>query len=271
MIGMPLNLDISFVILTWNSDDFIGKCLQSIEQSLAESPFSCEVLIVDNGSADDTIPTIEQMKGAVSFDLDLICLPENMGTTYPRNLAMKKACGRFICVMDSDVTLFPGVLEKLISNLDHNSRIGLAAPRILYPSGKLQKSVDKFPTLVHKAYRYFFLKRLEEKEGRQAGTDLPVEVDYAISALWLMKKQIIDTVGLLDEKIFYAPEDVDFCLRVWKHGYTIEYDPTVSVIHHTQEISRGFKFNAAFRSHLKGLLYYFLKHRYFLTAPKLSK
>jgi len=96
------------------------------------------------------------------------------------------------------------------------------------------------------------------------------DVDYAISAFWLFHRSLLDKVGLLDEKIFYAPEDVDFCLRIWKAGLRIVYQPSVSVIHHTQEISRGWKLNSAKINHLKGLVYFFVKHRYLFTPPQFS-
>ena len=93
------------------------------------------------------------------------------------------------------------------------------------------------------------------------------DVDYAISAFWLFHRSLLDKVGLLDEKIFYAPEDVDFCLRIWKAGYRIVYQPSACIIHHTQEISRGWKLNSAKINHLKGLVYFFIKHRYFMRKP----
>jgi hypothetical protein len=60
-------------------------------------------------------------------------------------------------------------------------------------------------------------------------------------------------------------------LEIWKAGYQIQYDPTVSVVHHTQEISRGFKFNKAKIEHVKGLIYLYCKHAFFLRPPKLMK
>ena len=87
----------------------------------------------------------------------------------------------------------------------------------------------------------------------------------------MFPKEVLNEVGLLDEKIFYSPEDVDYCIRVWKKGYTIDYFPDVKMIHDAQEISRGkaFKINFFTLSHLKGLIYLFLKHRYILSGRNL--
>jgi GT2 family glycosyltransferase len=77
----------------------------------------------------------------------------------------------------------------------------------------------------------------------------------------------LEKVGFLDEKIFYSPEDVDYCLRIWQAGFKIHYLPTVSVIHNTQEISRGYKLNRAKLSHIAGLFYLFYKHGYLFRRP----
>ena len=183
-------MDISFVILTWNSEKYIEKCLSSIAVSFGCGSLTYEVLIVDNGSKDDTITIIKDYKKKLPFELKLTILEKNMGTTYPRNLAITMARGLYLCVMDSDVELYPEVIEKLKSNLEKDPSIGLTVPRLLYPSGNLQKSIDEFPTVFRKVYRYFFLKQLEKKENREYKLPPPQYVDYAISAVWFLKKML---------------------------------------------------------------------------------
>ena len=257
-------MDLSFIILTWNSEKYIEKCLSSIVESLESSLLNYEVLIADNGSQDNTITFIKEQKGT---KVRLIELGRNTGTTYPRNLAVKKAKGEYLCIMDSDVEIFPGTIESLILDLKKDRSVGLVVPKLIYPGGNLQKSTDQFPTALQKAYRYFFLKKIEAKENKKKNLNRPTFVDYAISALWVTKRSTFMQVGLLDEKIFYSPEDVDFCLRLWKTEYKILFDPRTFATHHTQEISRGFKLNKAFFYHIKGLGYYFMKHRYLFFPP----
>jgi GT2 family glycosyltransferase len=83
----------------------------------------------------------------------------------------------------------------------------------------------------------------------------------------MLPRTTIERVGLLDENFFYSPEDVDYCLRVWMAGLSILYNPHVTAIHHTQELSRKFTINSAFLSHVNGLFYYFRKHRYLFKKP----
>jgi GT2 family glycosyltransferase len=265
-------VDVTFIILTWNSEKFIHKCLKTLIASLQATNLEFEVFVVDNGSKDNTVNLINEFYSQYPDSINPIFLEKNTGTTYSRNLALKQAKGKYICCLDSDMEVNPGVIQKLIKTLQSNQQIGLVVPKLVYPTGQLQKSTDIFPTVFNKIYRYFFLKRIEFNEHRKSRSLIqitePFEVDYAISAMWVFKRELLDKIGLLDEKIFYAPEDVDYCLRIWKAGYKILYDPSVSCIHHCQEISRGFKFNQATINHIKGLLYYFKKHRYFFVNPK---
>jgi GT2 family glycosyltransferase len=227
---------------------------------------------VDNGSEDNTISIIEDFKNnAQNINIIPFYLERNMGTTYSRNLALKKAKGDFICIMDSDVEVGKGIFEKLIQVLKKNDEVGLIAPKLVYPDGRPQKSNDNFPTIFTKIWRYFFLKVIERKTLSPSDESSPIPVEYAISAMWMIKRELINNIGLFDENIFYAPEDVDFCLRIWKAGYKVYYYPSISCVHDAQEISRGLKINAASVKHLQGLLYYFKKHGYLFKRPNFTK
>jgi len=264
-------VEVSVVILTWNSEKYITKCLKSLIDDIENGKFSYEVHIVDNGSSDGTCAIIDAFRQQYGNSIKPVYLDRNKGTTYSRNIALRKSQGGFVFIMDSDVEVFPGTIERLTASLRENGPAGIIAPKLVYPNGNLQKSTDAFPTLYTKIYRYFFLKSLEKKEAGMARDECIREVDYAISAVWALRDEVVEKVGLLDEKIFYAPEDVDYCLRVWKAGYKILYNPHITCTHHTQEISRGFKINKATIHHIRGLIYYFWKHKYFLRKPEFSR
>lgn len=260
-------MDISFIMLTWNSEKYIKNCLKTLIGDLRSFECTYEIFIIDNGSLDGTRLIIESFKSQLPDNIKPIFLVKNTGTTYSRNLAMKQAIGKYICVMDSDVEVMPGSIENLIRKIGNNQKIGLIAPKLNYPSGVLQKSTDSFPTLYNKLRRYFFLKLIEKKENRENKVIQAIEVDYAISAMWVMTSDVMKDVGLFDEKIFYAPEDVDYCLRIRQAGYKIVYDPDTVAVHHTQELSRGIKLNRAKFEHVKGLVYYFNKYNTWFKRP----
>jgi GT2 family glycosyltransferase len=264
-------VDLSFAILTWNSEKYLERCVSSIEHALDKTGFVYEILVLDNGSKDGTPRLLARLAEASQGRLVPYYEDTNTGTTRSRNRLFAAARGDYLCVMDSDVELAAGVIDALLPLLARDNGLGIVVPRIVYPSGAWQKSFDRFPTVTDKINRFFRLREIEEREGRQMeNRTQPFCVDYAISAFWLMRRSLLRTVGLLDERIFYAPEDVDFCLRVWKAGFRVLYDPSVTVVHHTQEISRGMKINMAKLNHLMGLGYYFLKHRYLLRRPEFT-
>jgi GT2 family glycosyltransferase len=95
------------------------------------------------------------------------------------------------------------------------------------------------------------------------------DVDTAISACWFIRREHWDKVGDLDEMIFYAPEDLDYSVRVWKAGFRILYYPQFTVLHHTQQITHRKPLSSSSLSHVRGLLYYYLKHGGWFIRPRI--
>lgn len=262
-------MDLSFVILSWNSKNHLVRCLASIENKLPINEWKYEIFVVDNGSVDGSVPWLREQAQHKPGIVKPIFLDHNTGTTYSRNRALKQCEGDYIIVLDSDVVLHADTVPVLKKTIEAQTGVGMVVPKLLYGSGQLQKSTDEFPTVFRKFERLFFLKSIEEREASASLVDENSNVDYAISAFWMFPKHVLEKVGLLDEKIFYAPEDVDYCIRVWKAGFRIIYVPSAVATHYAQEISRGFKLNKAKIEHIKGLIYYFIKHRYFFRKPTL--
>jgi GT2 family glycosyltransferase len=257
------SLDISFVILSWNSARVLDGCLGSIKSDLADSGLSYEAILIDNGSTDGSIEKLRKFKQE-GHPLIVVPLGHNTGTTFSRNIALKMARGKYICVLDSDIEFCQAkTLESLITVLDREPRAGILSPMLRYASGNHQKSFDSFPTIANKLKRLFFLRKMERFEGLQQfhAKDL-IEVDYTISAFWLFNRELLGSIGYLDEKIFYAPEDVDFCLRSWLGGHAVLFCSDVKVVHLAQEISRKKPFSKSARRHLAGLAYFFMKYGY---------
>lgn len=260
---------LSSVVLSWNSSRHIESCILSLLKEGAGH--YDEVWVVDNGSADGTVEILERLVREHRPRLTVRYLDKNAGTTVSRNIALKQVRGQYIAIVDSDVVVPEGTIAPLIARLASDQLCGLLAPRLLYPSGQLQMSTDVFPTIFRKIGRLFMLKAMERRLDGEGGSHQPRDVDYAISAFWMIRRDVLDTVGLLDENIFYSPEDVDYCLRVWNAGYKVMYDPAVHAIHCAQEISRRFPLSRAAISHAAGLMYFFRKHRYALSTRGLYR
>ncbi len=250
---------VSFVVLCLNSERHIGRCVRSLLQD--QSTEEDEVWLVDNGSSDGTGAILDRLKDEYPTQVQVVKLDRNLGTTLPRNIALRSAAGRYIAIVDSDAELPDGTVARLIARYEREPAAGILVPRLVYADGRPQMSTDLFPTIGRKLLRYVALRAMESRQKRAAETEIR-EVDYAISAFWLMSREVVAAVGYFDEEIFYSPEDVDYCIRVWQSGRRVLCDPSVLVIHDAQEISRTFIPGRATFSHLRGLFYLFRKHRY---------
>ncbi len=230
-----------------------------------------EIIVIDNGSSDGSISVFDHFAHILPDNFRLVLLKTNKGTTYPRNIGLKKAQGKYICILDSDTELVKGELTDVIRLLDENREIGIVAPRLLLENGSVQNSVKKFPTFWHKLIKIpkalFGIRTLEVDFYNGFPFEKETEVDSAISACWFFRRELLETVGMLDENIFYSPEDLDYCLRVYKAGKKILFFPCVTLIHFTQQISHKKPFSKVSLSHFRGLLYYFGKHGGWIFPP----
>ena len=263
---------ISFIILSWNSEKYIANCFDSIISACREEGIKYEIIVIDNGSKDRSLEIINKYSRQQPDSFKKIVLNKNRGTTYTRNLGLKKASGGYICILDSDTEIREGSLSKLLGTLDGDKRIGMIVPKLILNDGSVQNSVKKFPVFWHKISKLpttFFnikVRNFDFYENFPFESETPV--DSAISACWFFKRDLLFQVGLLDENIFYAPEDLDYCLRVWNAGKKILYYPKVIILHHTQQISHKKPLSKTAISHFFGLLYYYRKHGGWFTKCK---
>ena len=260
---------LSAVILCFNSARHIDAAVRSLAAECARLGEPCEIFVVDNGSRDGSLALLERLEAEFPDLLRVIRNPVNTGTTVSRNMALRRARGRVLLIMDSDIVVPAGCLAALLARLTSSPRAGLVAPRLVYPDGRPQLSADVFPTLTHKLRRLIGLRGMERDLAAPDGGVR--RVDYAISAFWLLPRHVVARVGLLDERIFYSPEDVDYCLRIWAAGYEVIQDGAVVAIHDAQEISRGFRRPGFALRHAAGLAYLFAKHRYWLGRARLYR
>jgi len=260
---------ISFIIITWNSEKHIEECILSAINKCKKENKGYEVIVVDNNSQDKTKKIIKNLKQKSSGKVSLILLNKNLGTTKTRNIAIKKSKGDIICFLDSDAVLKKGSLRLLFEKLRLKDT-GIIAPKILFSDGRVQKSVKRFPTILNKLLKIKKIISGIEPKHNEYYSKMPLEegrVDSAISACWFLRKETIGQVGLFDEKIFYSPEDLDYCLRMWRSKRSVLYYPFFDVMHYTQQLTYKKPLNYISLTHIRDLIYYFLKHRYFFKAP----
>ena len=268
---------IGFVILTWNSEKVIGKCLRSISEL---KDVEAEVIVIDNGSADGTLDTVRQYRQELGGRLTVLRYLKNVGTTVSRNVGIKRLLDReidYICILDSDTEVNDEAFLLLDSEMKSHPGYGIIGPTLVTSGGVVQMSARAFPTALEKFYKAVPIASVQAK-GEAMERQLPEDenavswpVDYLMSACWLVRPEVFDKAGLLDEKIFYAPEDAEFCIRVWKAGYEVAFCPGARIIHEWQRLSKKKLISKMNWEHIKGLGHMFRKHRYFVSADTIRR
>jgi exopolysaccharide biosynthesis polyprenyl glycosylphosphotransferase len=255
--------DVSIAIITWNSRQLLQDCLESIYTGNKGIDF--EIIIVDNGSRDGTIAMLRERFPAAR----LIENTRNRGVAPARNQALQAATGEFVLILDADTRVAPGAIASLVSFARSTPEAGIIGAKMLDPHGSLQFTCRRFPTIFTPFLRSLqiiptFRNHRLMREQMMAGWDHNSirEVDYVTGACQLIRREVLKEVGLLDEKIFYGPEDADFCLRAQSHGWKIFYYPHATVVHHRTDHS----LRRLSWKHLWAIFYFFQKHGYLFNA-----
>ena len=261
-------LDLSIIVLTWNSASFIPDCFRSLERAV--QGIGHEIIVVDNGSRDDGL----RLLCSIVQRARVIRNTTNRGVAAARNQGLAAAIGRYLWLLDVDTRFLDGDMKALIRFMDRNRDVGLAGCRLVYLDGSTQRSCRKFPTVTSKLCRRLQgprLGRWQAAEDYDPETASVQEVDYVIGAYQLIRREAFQAIGYLDEGIFYGPEDVDYCLRLWKGGWRVIYYPHVSVLHYEQRITQRHLLSRITWEHVVGLLHYFRKHGYWFSREKLYR
>jgi len=258
----------SLVILTWNSTDLLRACLQSLPRAL--TVYSFEVVVIDNGSRGYTPASLR-----LEFPwMQLIVNRDNRGVAPGRNQGIGVAQGEYIILLDDDTAVEPGAFDRLIAYMETHPHVGLCAPKLIGIEGNLHLTCRFYPTLFDKLARQVPLAYVQQlrRENEMADWDHNSirAVDYVIGACQVIRRDALLSVGLLDERIFYGPEDVDFCLRLRQIGWQIIYNPDAVVVHKERRVARSF-FSRLSWKHLWGISYYFWKHQYLFSRKRLYR
>lgn len=260
---------IGFIILTWNSEKYIGSCIEAVQKI---ENYDIKVIVIDNGSTDSTLEQITKDRNT-----EIIRLDKNAGTTVSRNIGIKKAseCD-FICILDSDTIINQEAVDGLINVLQEDKANAIAGPKMADSRGVIQNSGRKIPSAAEKMLKVLPCKAAKKKaqELEKYSDIFDVEcrpVGYLMSACWMIKREVIEKIGLLDEKIFYAPEDAEYCIRAWKSGYRVIYCGNVQIVHEWQRLSRKKIFSRHNYEHIKGLFYLYRKYHFCLSSKKLEE
>lgn len=214
---------ISVIIVSYNSEDFIKKCVGSVLKNLDQDG---ELIILDNNSTDKTVAILEKFLPKIK----LIKSDQNLGFSKGNNKAAKEAAGDFLFFLNPDTEIKRPIFTELIDFYKSSVDAGVIGPKLVLPNGQVQESVKHLPTIWGAIKEFIFGVKYAYSQYVPKSNKLQ-EVEAVYGAAMLIKKDLFEKLKGFDEKFFLYYEDVDLCKRVREAGKKIYYYPGVETTH----------------------------------------
>ncbi|HEY3267556.1 MAG TPA: glycosyltransferase family 2 protein [Armatimonadota bacterium] len=224
---------LSVIILNWNAREWLERSVGSaLAQDTGGRPF--EVVFVDNASADGSADFVRQRFP----EARVMALPENRGFAGGNNAAIAETTGEFVLLLNPDTITHPGAFAALLNFAEANPEAGIVGPKLLNPDGSLQYSCRHFATLEAGLFRNTPLGKLFPNNRfardylmKDNPHDRTMPVDWVSGAAIFIRRELLETVGTLDESFFMYEEDVDLCYRAHEAGSEVWYEPAGVITH----------------------------------------
>ncbi|MEA2016405.1 MAG: glycosyltransferase family 2 protein [Actinomycetota bacterium] len=233
-------MDISIIIVNYNSLDFIKNCIKSIENDVEKDGLDYEILLVDNNSDDGSVKFLKG-KSRENSRLYLIENKSNTGFSKASNKGTLKARGHYLLFLNPDTKFLSGNFSELVrfyEERDKNGKAGVTGAKILNSDGTLQYGQRSFPTPARQFYESYFLHKIFRK-NRIFGSyflswwdhDKAREVDWLTGSFMFIKRDYFLEAGMFDGDYFMYSEDTDLCLKLKRRNYKNYYFPDMVIEH----------------------------------------
>lgn len=266
--------DVSIIIVNYNTLGLLRDCLNSVVQTEGRA---CQVIVVDNASADGSAEMVER-----EFpDVLLVRNSQNAGFAKANNHGMRFAKGKYILLLNSDTIVRLGAIGNMSEFLDSHPAAGGVACKLLNGDGTIQASVGNRPGPMLLLFRLLGVSRLLSGDRTRrwlvrafgfllgntvrsyltpyTGDRSPVEVQSISAACLMLRSDVVEQVGGLDERFFMYLEDMDYCIRVRQAGWKLYYLPYGEIVHLAGASSGGRMRNYSAHSY-RALFYFYRKH-----------
>lgn len=259
-------MDVTICIVNWNAAEYLRACLDSLRYAShppdAGSRVTWEVIVVDNASSDGSQDMVRH-----SFsDVRLIANSANVGFAAANNQAFDIARGRYLLLLNNDTRVLPAAIDGLVAFADQHPEAGIVGPRVLNPDGSLQRSCRSFPSLSSLLWRALYLDKLFPHNPYLGAHTLSHwdyasvrRVDAVTGCCMLVRRELLKTVGGLDEGYFMYFEELDWCRRVQQAGWQVLYTPAAEIVHYGGR-SAGQQQEPMSRVYVQSLVRYFRRH-----------
>jgi len=212
---------LSIVIVSFNVEELLVKCLESIEKNSKSLPL--EVFVVDNDSTDNTVLRIRK-----DFpNVRLIANEKNLGFSKANNQALKKAKGEYLLVLNPDTELKGDTLSKMINFMKRNKDVAVSTCRV-----ELANPWRSFCHFSNLSKLFSGSRVFDQYHMGYMPDNIEQEVDACAGAFMMIRSSALKKVGYFDEDFFFYGEDLDWCWRFREKGYRIVYTPITKIIHH---------------------------------------
>jgi len=234
-------LDLSIIIVNYNTCDLLVECLQSVYAALAG--LSGEVWVVDNASSDGSVEAVRNRFQSVR----LVVNEYNLGYARANNLALAQAQGRICILLNTDTVVQPGAFAAIISAFNTHPKAGMVGPQLLNADRSLQPSHGEFASPWTEAFFQFFLFYLlpspfplgsRVHPWQRKSYQNPHLVDWLTGACLAVRHEVAQQVGLLDEGIFMYGEDMEWAWRMSHAGFERWFWPQAQVVHLARQSSQ---------------------------------
>jgi GT2 family glycosyltransferase len=221
-------------IVTRESKDEILACLASLYEKTRD--LDLEIIVVDNNSQDGTVDQIRIQFPAVK----LIRNKENLGFSRAVNQGLKVLNACYYLLLNPDTVILDHAMQNLVRFMDQTPQAGICIPKVLNKDGSLQYQCRRGEARPWEVFSYFFgLARLFPNDTRFTGyllnhldNEVVNEVKAVSGSCMLIRREVIDQIGYLDERYFAYQEDTDYCFQARAAGWKVYYVPTAQVIHY---------------------------------------
>ena len=224
---------VSVVIVTYESGEYIGSCLNSLSRTA--SPWLTDIVVVDNASSDDTLQQAKQAAPQAVF----VPNDRNAGFGRAMNQGAAEATGEYILLLNPDATVESDAVAELAHFLDHRPQAAACGPKMLNPKGEFDYSSRRgFPTPLNSFAYFTGLERLFPRanvlkgyQRRHIDPNLEIATDSLSGACMMIRRDVFRQVGGFDEDYFLFGDDIDLCWKIREAGHEIWYVPSARVVH----------------------------------------